>query len=85
MDSRLTAKLFHTIVVLGVGLTAAGCGDDDSNTGKTQQQGNGTTSGTVAQNTSSTSGTTAATSSSTSGSATSSTSGSSTAGWACCT
>ena len=30
MDTRITAKLFHTVVVVGMGLAGAGCGGDDT-------------------------------------------------------
>ena len=32
MDVRITAKLFHTVVVVGMGLAQAGCGGDDTPT-----------------------------------------------------
>lgn len=83
MDNRLTAKLFHTIVVLGVGLTAVGCGDDDSGqtTGSTQQRGSGTSSGSTASNGD---GGAPASTSGTPSTGTPSTSGDSTASWSGC-
>lgn len=50
MDSRITAKLFHTVVVVGMGLAQAGCGGDDtpSNTGSSGTT--TTTTTTTAQN-----------------------------------
>lgn len=89
MHTRLTAKLFHTVVVLGVGLTA-GCSSSDTSepnnpTPASTATGNQNTSGStpeqqaVAANDAGTDAAKASTSSSSSSS-----SGDAFPGWLCC-
>jgi len=50
MDARITAKLFHTVVVVGMGLAQAGCSSDDTPTNTGSSGSTPTTTTTTAQN-----------------------------------
>lgn len=80
MQNRLTAKLFHTVVVLGVGMTCGACSDETPETptpAKTASS-SASSSGALADG----GGPTTNPSSSTS--STSSSGSDSFAGWVCC-
>lgn len=78
MEARITAKLFHTVVVVGMGLAQAGCGGDDTPEPTTDRTPSTSSPSKVAENTD------AGRADAASGTGTGTGGGDSMPSWACC-